>query len=127
MTGILGALAPVGLVIAFGWALRRAGFPGDGFWAPAERLTYYVLFPALIVNNLGAAPFGALPVAPMAGALAAALMFGAALMMALRPRLAVDGPAFSSLFQGVKAGPNPPGDANEINGLGRPLGNLVNV
>ena len=101
MTEILGALAPVGLVIAFGWALRRAGFPGDGFWAPAERLTYYVLFPALIVNNLGAAPFGALPVAPMAGALAAALTFGAALMMALRPRLAVDGPAFSSLFQGA--------------------------
>ena len=101
MTAVLGALAPVGLVIAIGWVLRRAGFPGAGFWAPAERLTYYVLLPALLVNNLGAAPLGALPVAPMAAALAAALVIGAGLMMALRPRLGVDGPAFSSLFQGA--------------------------
>ncbi len=101
MTAILGALAPVGLVIALGWVLRRTGIPGAGLWAPAERLTYYVLLPALLVNNLGAAPLRELPVAPMAAALAAALVLGAGLMMALRPRLAVDGPAFSSLFQGA--------------------------
>ena len=26
---------------------RRVGFPGDSFWVPAERLTYFVLFPTL--------------------------------------------------------------------------------
>ena len=26
---------------------RRAGFPGPGFWEPAERLTYFVLLPMM--------------------------------------------------------------------------------
>ena len=77
MIATLGALAPVALVIALGWGLRRARFPGDAFWAPAERLTYYVLFPALLVNNLAGAPLAALPVAPMALAMAAAILAGA--------------------------------------------------
>ncbi len=101
MIATLGALAPVALVIAFGWGLRRAHLPGDAFWAPAERLTYYVLFPALLVNNLAGAPLDALPVAPMALAMAAAILAGAAAMIALKPRLGVDGPGFTSLFQGA--------------------------
>jgi predicted permease len=39
------ALAPVGLVIALGWALKQWSFPGDGFWGPAEWVTYYILMP----------------------------------------------------------------------------------
>ena len=101
MTATLGALAPVALVIALGWGLRRARFPGDAFWAPAERITYYVLFPALLVNNLAGAPLAALPVAPMALATASAILAGAAAMMVLKPRLGVDGPGFTSLFQGA--------------------------
>ena len=101
MIAILSALAPVGAVIALGWGLRRAGFPGDGFWPPAERLTYYVLFPALLVNNLAGAPIAELRIAPMALALVAALLVGAAAMMALRRPLALGGPAFTSLFQGA--------------------------
>ena len=31
MIAALLALAPVGLVIALGWLLKRSGFPGDGF------------------------------------------------------------------------------------------------
>lgn len=101
MIATLGALAPVALVIALGWGLRRARFPGDAFWAPAERLTYYVLFPALLVNNLAGAPLAALPVAPMALAMASAILAGAAAMIVLKPRLGVDGPGFTSLFQGA--------------------------
>ncbi len=43
------ALVPVAALIALGWLLKRRRFPGDGFWAPAERLTYFLLLPALIV------------------------------------------------------------------------------
>ncbi len=101
MSATLAALAPVALVIALGWGLKRARFPGDAFWAPAERLTYYVLFPALLVNNLASAPLAALPVAPMALAVAVAILAGAAVMIGLRRRLGVDGPGFTSLFQGA--------------------------
>ena len=100
MSVVIAALAPVAALIALGWLLKRRGFPGDGFWAPAERLTYFLLLPALIVGSLGRARFAALEPAPMVLALATALVIAAGVMMALRRRLGVDGPAFSSLFQG---------------------------
>ncbi len=100
MITILAALAPVGIVIALGWWLRRRDFPGDAFWAPAERLTYFLLFPALLIDTLANAPLAALRVAPMALALALPLVAVAGLMLALRRHLAIDGPGFTSLFQG---------------------------
>jgi hypothetical protein len=101
MSAVLAALAPVMAVIAIGWALRRFDFPGAGFWSPAERLTYYLLFPALLVRTLAAAPLADLTVAPMALAVAASIALGALLMIAVRRPLGVGGPAFSSLFQGA--------------------------
>ena len=95
------ALAPVGLVIALGWALKRWNFPGDGFWAPAERITYYILMPSLIVGNLAGAPLGAFDIAPIIIVLVAALLIGASVMLALRRTVTPDGPAFTSLFQGA--------------------------
>ncbi|MFQ5959390.1 MAG: AEC family transporter [Alphaproteobacteria bacterium] len=100
MSMVIAALAPVAALIALGWLFKRRGFPGDGFWAPAERLTYYLLLPALIVGSLGRARFEGLGALPMALALAAALTLGAGAIWGLRRHLAVDGPAFSSLFQG---------------------------
>ena len=104
MIAALLALAPVGLVIALGWLLKRSGFPGDGFWQPAERVTYYVLMPALIIGNLAGAPLKALDIAPIVAVLVGALLIAAAVMMALRRTLSVDGPAFTSLFQGAIRG-----------------------
>jgi hypothetical protein len=100
VTAVVEALGPVCLVIALGWAMRRHGFPGDAFWTPAEGLAYFLLLPALIAGGLARVPFAALTVAPMAAALAAALIAGALVMTALRKRIAPDGPAFTSLFQG---------------------------
>lgn len=101
MSAVLAALGPVMAVIAVGWGLKRLDFPGAGFWAPAERLTYYVLFPALLITTLATAPLADLAVAPMALAVAASIALVALLMMALKRRLAVGGAAFSSLFQGA--------------------------
>lgn len=101
MSAVLAALAPVMAVIAAGWALRRYDFPGAGFWSPAERLTYYLLFPALLVRTLASAPLAELAVAPIAVAVAVSIALGAVLMIALRRPMGVGGPAFSSLFQGA--------------------------
>lgn len=100
MTAVITALAPVAAIIALGWIFRRQGFPGDGFWAPAERLAYYLLLPALIAGSLARARFDTAATLPMVFALAGALVLSAAIMLALRRRLDVDGPAFGSLFQG---------------------------
>ncbi|CAM5224913.1 hypothetical protein [Alishewanella longhuensis] len=55
MLQIILALVPVFALLMVGFFARRHGFPGEGFWAPAERLTYYLLFPALLINSLSQA------------------------------------------------------------------------
>ncbi|MEO0530466.1 MAG: hypothetical protein AAF266_07775, partial [Planctomycetota bacterium] len=65
-------LSPVFAVMALGVASRCLGFPGDAFWRPAERLTYFVLFPSLLATTLAEADLSSLPVGRMAGGIAAA-------------------------------------------------------
>ncbi|MEO1498740.1 MAG: AEC family transporter [Planctomycetota bacterium] len=69
----LGALAPVFAMLVLGFVMRRARFPGEGFWAPAERVTYFVLFPALIVSTLSGESLRALPCLAMAIVIASAI------------------------------------------------------
>jgi len=96
---VITALVPVFAVILLGYALSRLEFPGPGFWPMAERITYYVLFPALLVNKLSSTHFD-----PEAMAMGAALLgtglISAGLLLALRRRLPFSGPAFTSVFQG---------------------------
>lgn len=97
---MLAALAPVFAIILLGYALKRFGFPGDEFWPAAERATYYLFFPALLFGNLARGDFGNLAAAPMALALAAAVILVAGTLLVLRKRLPFDGPGFTSVFQG---------------------------
>jgi predicted permease len=105
MGAVVAALLPVFLLIVLGFVLRRRMFPAPEFWSGLERLVYYVLFPALLIDTLARAKFGSVPLAGVGGALALAVVVISALCLALRPllarRLAVDGPAFTSLFQGA--------------------------
>ena len=99
MLATFGALAPVFLLIALGWGLRRLGFPGDAFWPGAERLVYWVLFPALLVLNTAAADLAGVRLGPTAAALIAAISAMAALVLLVRPWLGLNGAAFTSVFQ----------------------------
>jgi malonate transporter and related proteins len=49
------ALVPVFVLILIGYLFRRLQFPGDSFWLQAERFSYYVLFPAMLIFKLGQA------------------------------------------------------------------------
>ena len=98
---ILSALGPVFALILLGLGLRRFGFPGDGFWPAAERFTYFVLFPALLVQRLALARLSDYAVGPVAVVIVALLLGMTALVYALRPWLQVDGPAFTSVYQGA--------------------------
>jgi malonate transporter len=100
MTDILSALAPVFLLIGLGFALKGLKMVPDTFWAPAEKLTFYLFFPALLVANIaGAGTIGA-EALPMAAALIIGIVLVAGTVSALRPRLGLDGPGFTSVFQG---------------------------
>ena len=69
--------------------------------AGLERLVYYVLSPALLMHTLANAPLGSVPVGAVGAALAGAVILMSLLCLALLPLLRVDGPAFTSVFQGA--------------------------
>lgn len=95
------SLAPAFLLILMGWVIRSRAFLPDSFWEPAERMTYYVFFPALLAESTATASFGDLPVLGLAAALITGLVATAALVLILYPRFAANGPALTSIFQGA--------------------------
>ena len=104
MAVVIGALLPVFLLIVLGFILKRSLMPLDTQWHGLERLTYYVLFPMLLIQTLVKADLSSVPVAGVGGALLLSALAMSLLCLALRPLLAhwdIDGPAFTSIFQGA--------------------------
>jgi len=100
MSPILLAVVPIFGLILVGFALRRMEFPGPGFWPVSERLTYYVLFPALLVGGLSGRDFDQ-SAAGLAAVLFVSICLAAGGLLAVRRWLPVSGPAFTSVFQGA--------------------------
>ncbi len=101
MMPVIAALVPVFVLILLGFTLRRLRFAPDDFWPPAEKLTYYVTFPALLFVNVAEARGEGLPWAAMTGSVAVATLTSAASMIAGRGLVPqMDGRSFSSMLQG---------------------------
>jgi predicted permease len=104
MAAVVAALLPVFLLIVLGFALKRSLLRLETQWHGLERLTYYVLFPMLLIQTLVKADLDKAPVAGVGGALLLAALLMSLLCLAVRPllaRCAIDGPAFTSIFQGA--------------------------
>ena len=97
---ILAALFPVFVVILSGYLFRRIRFPGAAFWPDVERLTYFALFPCLLIQQTASASLDMVTMGPMVKALLWALMTMAALLLATRSLWALDTGAYTSFFQG---------------------------
>ncbi|MCG0996315.1 AEC family transporter [Acetobacter indonesiensis] len=101
MTGaVLLALLPIVVLIVLGMALRHRGFLAESFWPQAERLGYYVLLPCLFFYGLATVQIKTIPVGMLSLTLILATLVVAMLVIALRPLMRIDGPAFTSVFQG---------------------------
>ncbi|WP_409188361.1 AEC family transporter [Bradyrhizobium sp. RDM4] len=104
MAVVIAALLPVFILIVLGVVLKRTLMRLDTQWHGLERLTYFVLFPMLLIQTLVKADLSRVPVAGVGGALLLSTLAMSLLCLALRPalaRLEIDGPAFSSIFQGA--------------------------
>jgi len=55
MLTILQAIVPVFALVIIGAFFRKKQFPGKGFWPLADRLTYFVLLPSLLIEKLALA------------------------------------------------------------------------
>jgi predicted permease len=104
MAVVISALLPVFLLIVLGFVLKRSLMRLDTQWHGLERLTYYVLFPTLLIQTLVKADLSDVLVAGVGGALLLSALLMSLLCLALRPLLSrrnIDGPAFTSIFQGA--------------------------
>ncbi len=100
----LDALLPVLLVIATGHIVARIGLVTGDNWRGFEKLTYFVLFPCIIIRNLALVDFGALPFLQLGLTLACAVSTIAAFLLFIRTRLeswfGISPARFTSIFQG---------------------------
>ncbi len=105
MSAVFASLIPTFLIIATGWLCRATGFVGEQQWAGMERVTYVIFFPALVIDTLSRADLSSVPVLGVGGALVGSILTMAVLVLALRPVLerhfGIDGPSFTSIFQGA--------------------------
>jgi hypothetical protein len=101
MIDVIAALIPVFAIIAAGAVLRRLNFMADDAWRATERITYFVLFPCFLFGAIAFADFKDEPLGRLSLLLAGAMIAMAALVYPFRAWLNLDGPAFTSLFQGA--------------------------
>jgi hypothetical protein len=99
------ALLPVFLIVLLGLGLKATRLVRADQWGAIDHVCYYVLFPAIIVRSIATADFTGVPVAAMTAAIMLGLVTMFALLLGLRRPIGelfeLDGPAFSSLFQGA--------------------------
>jgi malonate transporter len=101
---MISALIALFLVIVAGHVARRLLLPDPTIWSAGEKISYYLLVPALLIETLAKAKLSSVPVGSIAMALLAANLTMASLLLLIRKqietRFQISGPAFTSIFQG---------------------------
>lgn len=103
-TAITG-IAPVFLLIALGYGLKKSGFLPLNVWGPIEKFAVYVLYPGFLVPaiwhaDLSTGSAGAVGFAVLGTVLISSLI-GLSLRPLLKSALNLSGPTYSSVFQGL--------------------------
>ncbi|CAA6810257.1 MAG: Auxin Efflux Carrier [uncultured Thiotrichaceae bacterium] len=101
MSTFTAALLPIITIIILGYLLKRSHFLPENTWSGIEKLSYYVLFPALLVRTLGSQSINGVPWPSILLVLSSVLLFAAlALVIWYRIQSSINGATFTSIFQG---------------------------
>ncbi len=101
MIAIAISIAPIFLLVGFGYLLRRRNTFTRHFWEELERLVFYFLFPALLISSIGSADLTGLDVAPIAAVLITATLTISLGVLLLQSLVKLKGAIIASAFQGV--------------------------
>ena len=101
MGALLVGVVPVFVLIAIGYGLRKSDFLPDATWRPIEKLSIHLLYPGFLIPAIWSADIsgGGAGAAGLAAVSAVGII--AAVTLLAKPLIRLDGPAFTSLFQGV--------------------------
>ena len=95
------ALIPIMVLIFIGYGLKRVRFLSDETWSGIEKLTYFILFPALLIRTLGNQNLVGAPWPSMLLVVIGTLLISAAVLIIFHQKIASESNAtFTSIFQG---------------------------
>ncbi|HGY3146584.1 TPA: AEC family transporter [Morganella morganii] len=101
MFAILMTLWPLFALILLGCILKRRPVFDAGFWNGAEKLNYYILFPALLINSLAVAPLDNPQLPKLAAALVIMLGLATAAFAVVKRLRGIPTAEFGVLLQGA--------------------------
>lgn len=92
-------LLPDFALILLGAALRRWMQLGDPFWSGVEKLVYFILFPALLINATLRTPLDLAAALPLLATAGVAMLGGMLLGLLPRPFVSLPALTYASIFQ----------------------------
>uniref|UniRef100_UPI004048419B AEC family transporter n=1 Tax=Aliarcobacter sp. TaxID=2321116 RepID=UPI004048419B len=100
MEHIFSALIPVFALILIGYFFKKIKFPSHEFWPQADKLTYYVLMPSLLIFKLSNASLDSQNSLGFIAAALLAIFFTMIILMFINKIKPSDASAFTSIVQG---------------------------
>ena len=95
------AIAPIIMLILLGYVLKRIKFLSDETWSGMEKLTYFILLPALLIRTLAKQSLVGAPWPSMVVVLSGTMIIAAVVLIVIhRMRASANGATFTSIFQG---------------------------
>lgn len=98
---VIDTLLPVFALILLGYGLRRTLLPEPQFWAGANKLSYFVLLPALLINQLAGASFRAELITSLCGIVLSTMLLVTLLVWLTKSWTTASNGAFTSVLQGT--------------------------
>jgi len=100
MEHIFSALIPVFGLILIGYFFKRIKFPSHEFWPQADKLTYYILMPALLIYELSNASLNSKNSFSFVMAALLAIFFTMIILMLINKIKPTSASSFTSVVQG---------------------------
>jgi malonate transporter len=100
MNSFTSALIPIFVLIVLGFLLKRTQFLSEDAWSGIERLTYFVLFPALLIRSLGKQTLAGTPWSSMLVVVAGTLLLTTIVLLLLYRFRSINDTTYTSIFQG---------------------------
>lgn len=101
MTGLILGIVPVFVLIAIGYGLRKSDFLPDAAWRPIEKLSIHLLYPGFLIPAIWNADLSGGSAGAAGASAVIAVLIVAAITLLSKPLMTIDGPAFTSVLQGV--------------------------